>query len=338
MFRMVLSTLRVGLGLAALASVAAVAGPATAQTTVRFAYGGFRDSQAFGTTQWGVASDVFRERVKACSQGRYVVQEFPGAQLGGERELLEGVQIGTIDVMMTTSGPLGNFVRETEILDIPYLFRDAQHAYAVLDGPIGQELLDKLTARGLVGLAWGENGFRHVSNNVRPVRSVADLKGIKVRVAENKTHITAFKALGALPTPMAWPIYTHLQQGAVDGQENPLSIIVAARLHEVQKYVTETAHVYSPVTFIASPVLWPTLPADDKRCFIEAARTGGAAMRERSQELENAARKILRNAGVQVLEQFDRTGLEDRLALAYAVYNEQFGKANIDRIRSFKAQ
>lgn len=111
----------------------------------------------------------------------------------------------------------------------------------------------------------------------------------------------------------------------------------AARLHEVQKYVTETAHVYGPVTFIASPVLWVTLSADDKRCFVEAARTGGAAMREQSGELENAARKILRNSGVQVLEQFDRTGSEDRLASARAAHNEQFGKANIDATRSFKA-
>lgn len=224
---MKLSKLLIGVSFA-LGFVAYV-GTASAQTTMRISISIAQNSHQ------GIAIDTFAKEVERRTGGRYKVQPFYSGALGGERESIEAVQLGTQELTFSSTGPIPNFVPETKILDVPFLFRDKAHARAVLDGPIGQEMLKKFDAKGFKALAWGENGVRHMTNSKREVKAPEDLKGLKMRTMENPVHIAAYKGLGIVTTPMAFPeVFTALQQGTVDGQENPLSVIMSAKFDQVQ--------------------------------------------------------------------------------------------------------
>src|SRR5690606_10489880 len=180
-------------------------------------------------------------------------------------------QLGTIDLAIVSTGATLNFVPKTGVFDIPFLFRDLDHARKVLDGEIGQKMLEEFPKRGLVALAWGEQGFRQMTNNTRPVAQPTDAKGLKVRTMENPIHIAAFRELGVLATPMAWPeVATALQQGTIDGQENPMSVIVSAKLPQLQKYLSLTSHVYGPALVLMSPSVYDGLSDADKATFKKA--------------------------------------------------------------------
>ena len=199
---------------AAAAITTIAASPVRAQETMKM------NISIAQNSHYGVAIDAFAKEIEKRTSGRYIVQNFYSGALGAERESIEGVQLGTLDLTMTSTGPVPNFVPEVAILDIPFLFRDYAHARGTLDGPIGQEMLQKFQSKGLVALAWGENGFRHMTNNKRPVNVPEDLKGLKMRTMENPIHIQAYKQFGILPTPMAFTeVFTALQQGTVDGQD-----------------------------------------------------------------------------------------------------------------------
>ncbi|MCE2985760.1 MAG: TRAP transporter substrate-binding protein [Burkholderiales bacterium] len=289
------------------------------------------------TSAFHVGAVAFGEELARLTQGRYKVDLFPSGSLGGEREMVESVQLGTLDFVVTSTGPVGNFVPEVAITDIPFLFRDYSHARRVLDGAIGQELLDKFPAKGLVGLAWAENGFRHLTNNKRSVTTPKDLDGLKVRTMENAVHITAFRTFGALPTPMAFPeLFTALQQGTVDGQENPIPVITSSKFGQVQRHLTLTGHVYSPALIMTSVQLFNGLSAADKKAFVDAARFGAAAMRKRVSDVEASGVAELRAQGVNVVENVDKAAFQAALAPAYKSYAVRFGQANIDRIANFK--
>jgi tripartite ATP-independent transporter DctP family solute receptor len=306
--------------------------PAAAQTTLKM-----NISLAQNST-YGVAVDTFAREVEKRTQGRYKVQNFYSAALGGERESVEGVQLGTLDLTLTSTGPLPNFVPDVAILDIPFLFRDYAHARAVLDGPIGQDLLKKFPAKNLIALGWGENGFRHMTDSKRPINSPADLKGLKMRTMENPIHIEAYKQFGILPTPMAFTeVFTALQQGTVDGQENPLSVITSAKLYEVQKYLALTGHVYSPAVFLMNKAKWDALSAADKQAFLDATHEAVKANRARVDEDERKAVAELRAKGMVVTDHLDKAKFQAQLAPAYADFAKRFGQANIDRIRNYKA-
>ena len=316
---------------AALAAGLTAGSPAVAQTTLKINIALAQNSH------YGVAIDTFAREVEKRTSGRYKVQTFYSAALGAERESVEGVQLGTLDLTLTSTGPLPNFVPEVAILDIPFLFRDYAHARAVLDGPIGQELLAKFPPKGMVGLAWAENGFRHMTNSKRPVNLPDDLKGLKMRTMENPIHIEAYRQFGILPTPMAFTeVFTALQQGTVDGQENPLSVITAARLDQVQKYLSLTGHVYSPAVFLMNKAQWDKLSEPDKRAFLDAAREGVKANRARVDEDERRAVAELRARGMTVVENVDKDRFQLVLAPVYADLGKRFGQANIDRIRNYK--
>jgi len=163
----------------------------------------------------------FSELVAQRTGGKVKIDVYPSTQLGNERDMVEGLQLGTIDLVVTSTGPVGGFVPKMFVVDLPFLFRDRDHAYKVLDGPIGRDLLSALSAKSIRGLAFWENGFRQITNNLRPIEKPTDLKGVKIRTMENKVHLAAFRAFGASPTPMAWSeVYTALQQRTIDGQEN----------------------------------------------------------------------------------------------------------------------
>lgn len=310
---------------------ASFAVPAAAQTTMRISISTAQNSHQ------GVAIDTFAREVEKRTNGRYKVQPFYNASLGSEREAIEAVQLGTQELTFTSTGPVPNFVPETKILDIPFLFRDKAHARAVLDGSIGQDLLKPFDAKGFKALAWAENGFRHMTNSKRSVTTPDDLKGLKMRTMENPVHVQAYKGFGIVPTPMAFAeVFTALQQGTVDGQENPLSVIISAKFDQVQKHLTLTGHVYSPCIFLMNKGSFDKLSAADKQAFLDAAAEGTKANRARVDEDDAKGVADLRAKGMTVVENVDKARYVATLAPVNVEFEKQFGKANIDKIRNFK--
>lgn len=285
----------------------------------------------------GAAIDTFAKEVEKRTNGRYKIQTFYASSLGAEREATEAVQLGTQELTFTSTGPIPNFVPDVKILDVPFLFRDYAHARGVLDGPIGQDMLKKFDAKGIKALAWGENGFRHMTNSKRAVDEPADLKGLKMRTMENPVHVQAYKGFGIIPTPMAFSeVFTALQQGTVDGQENPLSVITSAKFEQVQKHLSLTGHVYSPGVLLMNKGSFDKLSDADKQAFMEAAKEAVKANRARVDADEKIAVENLRSKGMQVVEKIDKDKFQASLAPVYADFEKQFGKANLDRIRDFK--
>ena len=318
---------RIVLGLSLALGLAATA---AAKTTMRISISTAQNSHQ------GVAIDTFAKEVEKRTGGRYKVHTFYNGALGGERESIEAVQLGTQELTFTSTGPVPNFVPETRILDVPFLFRDKAHARAVLDGPIGQEMLAKFEPKGIKALGWAENGFRHMTNNKRAVNAPDDLKGLKMRTMENPVHIAAYKGFGIVPTPMAFTeVFTALQQGTVDGQENPLSVITAAKFEQVQKHLSLTGHVYSPAVILMSKAAFDKLSAADKKHFIDAAAEGIKANRARVDEDDARGVADLKSTGMQVIE-VDKSKFQAALTPVFAEFAKQFGQANLDKIRNYK--
>ena len=285
----------------------------------------------------GVGIDTLAREVEKRTNGRYKIQTFYSGSLGGERESIEAVQLGTQELTLTSTGPVPNFVPAARILDIPFLFRDKAHARAVLDGPIGQDMLKEFESKGFKALAWAENGVRHMTNSKRPVNAPDDLKGLKMRTMENPVHVAAYKGFGIITTPMAFPeVFTALQQGTVDGQENPLSVIMAAKFEQVQKHLSLTGHVYSPAIFLMNKAAFDKMTPADQQAFLEAAKEATKANRARVDEDDAKGVAELRSKGMQVVENVDKSKFQAALVPVYAEFEKQFGKANIDRIRNFK--
>ena len=319
------------LALAAGAALAASVTPALAQTTMKM------NISISQNSHYGVAIDTFAREIEKRTGGRYKIQNFYSGALGAERESIEALQVGTLDLTMTSTGPVPNFVPEVAILDIPFLFKDYAQARATLDGPIGQEMLGKFQSKGIVALAWGENGFRHMTNNKRAVNSPDDLKGLKMRTMENPVHMQAYKAFGIIPTPMAFTeVFTALQQGTVDGQENPVSVITAAKFEQVQKYMTMTGHVYSPALILMSKAQFDKLSAADKTAFTEAAKEAVKVNRARIDEDERKGIADLRSKGMTIVENVDKSKFQAALGPTFIEFGKKFGQANIDKIRNFK--
>ncbi len=317
--------------LLALGLIGGLSGAAMAQTVLKIGYA------TSATSHYGVGSTAFCEDIEKGTQGRYKCQQFPSSALGGEREMIEAVQLGTLDLVNTSTGPVGNFVPEVKIVDIPFLFRDYNHARRVLDGPIGQDILTKFPAKGLVALSWTENGFRHMTNNKQPIVKPADAAGLKMRTMENKVHMEGYRAFGIQPTPMAFPeVFGALQQGTVDGQENPIPVILASKFSQVQKHLSLTGHVYSPALLITSPRLMNKLSEADKKVFYEAAKKATVAQRKKVNEDEDNGIAQLEKEGMQVVRKVDGQAFRDSLRDAYANYSKEFGADNIRKIQQYK--
>jgi tripartite ATP-independent transporter DctP family solute receptor len=206
-----------------------------------------------------------------------------------------------------------------------------------LDGPIGQELLTKFDSKGFKALAWGENGVRHMTNSKRAVNEPNDLKGLKMRTMENPVHVAAYKSLGIVTTPMAFPeVFTALQQGTVDGQENPLSVIMASNFDQVQKHLTLTGHVYSPVVILMNKAAFDKLSAADKQVFLDSAKEAVKVNRARVDKDDATGVAELRKKGMSIIENVDKSKFLATMGPAMAEFEKQFGKANLDRIRNYK--
>lgn len=289
------------------------------------------------TSPEGMGATAFAEEVKKRSNGLLEIRLHSGGALGGEREMLEGLQIGTVDLAMPATAVVGNFVPEVQILDIPFLFRDIDHAYRVLEGPIGQEMLAKFPARNLIGLALGGNGFRQLTNSKKPVSSPEDLRGLKLRTMENQTHLMVWRQLGALPTPMSLPeVFTALQQGVVDGQENPIGAIINNKFGQVQKHLTITNHAFTSLAVVMSPAAFNGLSAAHKQLFVDGARLAMRVTKDQVAIVEKTGIDTLRGMGMTVVEKVDTERFQELLKPTYAELAKKFGDAAINRIKATK--
>lgn len=245
----------------------------------------------------------FADLVDRKSGGKLKVQVFPGGALGSDQANVSALQGGTLEMASMNSGIFASLVKEFAIYDFPFLFGNPKEADAVVDGPFGQNLHRKLEEKGLVGLAYYELGFRELTNSKRPIRTVEDIAGLKLRVIPNPINVDWVKALGANPTPLPFPeLYAALEQGAVDGQENPVATIKGAKLYEVQKYMTLTNHQYNPQSVVVSKKFWDSLSAGDRKILQEAAAESAVYQRTQAREQLAAGLEDLRKAGMQVVE------------------------------------
>lgn len=281
-------------------------------------------------SHYGDGGQAFADTMAELSGGSITINLRPAGALGGERDVIEGLQIGTVDLAISSTGPIGNFVPAIYALDFPFLFAGYDQAHAVLDGPIGQGLLEEFQDHGLVGLAWGENGFRNVTNNIRPINTPEDLEGLKLRTMENQVHIAAFEAAGANPTPMSWTeVLTSLAQGTIDGQENPIPVLVANNMWEIQEHVTLTQHVYSPAVVVMSGSRWDGLTEEQQGWFVAAGQAAAAATRATVAENEANGVTLLRENGMQVIESVDSAAFAAAVEPAYARFAEEMGVADL---------
>ena len=247
--------------------------------------------------------EKFAEIVTAKSGSKIKVSLFPGGVLGGDAANVSALQGGTLEVVVLNSGILASQVKEFAVFDFPFMFANAREADAVVDGPFGRMMLAKLDDRGIHGLAYWELGFRNITNSRRPIRTVEDIAGLKLRVIPNAINVDWVSALGANPTPMAFPeVYSGLEQKAIDGQENPVTVILANKFYEVQKYLAITNHQYNPQTVIISRKLWDTLSNDEKKILADAALEAGRYQRQVSREQAGRALEDLRKNGMEVTE------------------------------------
>ena len=286
-------------GLAIAATLFFLGSQAGAQTiTIKFSHG--QPPVEEENIHQGVT--VFKKIVEQKTAGRVKVEVYPANQLGKEREQFEGVKLGNIEMCMIAEGPMAGFFPEIMVIGIPYLFSNEAVAWRALDGPFGKALFEEMRKKtGVRALGIGENGFRNFTNRVRPIRTPDDLKGLKIRTMENPAHMAMVRALGASPTPIAWgEVYMALQQGVVDGQENPVSVIEVAKFYEVQKYLTLDGHVYSILPILISEKFYQSLPPDIKKIIADTVKIMTTVARGQNIRHVYNGVKILQDKGMTV--------------------------------------
>ncbi|MEI7612883.1 MAG: TRAP transporter substrate-binding protein [Betaproteobacteria bacterium] len=290
------------------------------------------------THPYAVGALKFGELLKERTQGRLQVTVYSDSQLAkGEREMLEALQQGTIDIYVGSTGPVGNFSPSMLIVDIPFLFRDYHQVDKVLDGPIGKQLLTDVDKAGFKGLAFWENGFRHLTNNKVMAKTPEEAKGLKIRTMENKAHMLAFKTAGLNPTPMAFSeLYSALQQGVIDGQENPVAVFYGSKLYETQKYFSLTGHVYSPALFLFSMRKWERIPKADQDIITKTALEVAQFERKINRDDEEKKLKEMEGKGLVVVRDVNKAAWQKSMQPAFDEFAKQFGKDKIDAILNTK--
>lgn len=267
------------------------------ERTIKFSFTSQKDHpQAIG-------AEKFAELVAQKSGNKLHVKNYGSGALGGDLQNVSAVQGGTLEMTCLNAGILSSHVRELGVLDLPFLFTNEREADAVVDGPVGQQMLAKLADKGMIGLAYWELGFRNLTNSKRPITKVDDIAKLKIRVIQSPIYIDMFNTLGANATPMPFPeVYGALEQNAIDGQENPVTTILASRFNEVQKHLALTRHIYNPMALLISKKFWDTLSPAEKKIISEAAIEAGKYERQVSRQKESEALAELKKSGMQVTE------------------------------------
>ena len=248
-----------------------------------------------------IVAEKFKELMDKRSDGEVTVKIYHSKSIGNETEILQQIQMNTVQMGIVTVGPFDTFDPIVRVVNYPFLFKSNEQADEILDGPLGQEILTSLENSDFKGLCFSENGFRNLTNNKRAVRAPEDVKGLKIRVMSSALHKTIWQTLGANPTPMPWPIYTELEQGVIDGQENPLWVMEVYKFYEIQKYMTLTRHVYSAHIDVASLNWWNTL-APASQTMIREAICEAAKFQRQDNRAKNAARLQMLKAKGMIVE------------------------------------
>lgn len=318
-----------GLGLAvSLAALLGLAAQAQAQTVLKIGWttsDGEKDPYA-------ITAREFAKALEEVAPGQFEARYYPNRQLGDEKEMLEGLSFGTLEVGVITNAVIANVAPAFQLNDMPFLYSSEGQAHAVLDGEVGQALLTTLADKRVVGLGFAEGGFRHMINNVRPVREPADIEGVKYRVMQNPIYIEMFKSLGGNAVPMAWgEVYTAVQQGTIDGLEIPVAVVESNKYPEVTQYLSLTKHTYSALGLLMSARAWDRLTGEQQEAVREAAARAITAQREAA--AANVAELItaVEAQGMVVNEIGEVAAFRERVKPVYEQFREQIGADLLDR-------
>ena len=284
-----------------------------------------------------VSQKEFKKYIETKFPGKYEIQSYANAQLGDDVRATEAVRMGTLEMVVTTTSPVTGLVPEFNVFDLPFIITNEKAADAVFDGPVGAKFSALLEPKGFKNLGYMENGFRQLTNSVREVKSPADLKNLKVRTMQNPIHLAAWRALGANPTPMPFSeIFTALQQKTIDGQENPIPTIYLTKYFEVQKFVSLTGHVYSPLLVLINKKLFESFPAEDQKVFLEARAVMAKFEREMNRKMNSEQVGKLKEAGMTVTELTpeQKKVFQDATKPVYEEWTPKIGKELIAEIQA----
>ncbi len=283
------------------------------------------------TDPYAIAAREFAAALETETPGEFTFSYFPNRQLGDEREMVEGLEFGTLDVAVITNAVIANVAPEFQLNDMPFLYGNEAQAHAVLDGDVGQQMLASLSDNGIVGLAFAEGGFRHMINNERPVSEPADVDGVKYRVMQNPVFIGMFQSLGGNAVPMAWgEVYTAVQQGTVDGLEIPIAVIQNNNFAEVVQYLSLTRHTYSALGVLMSQRTFDRLSPEQQEAVRAAAQAAAIAQRAAVAENTNAIIEALQADGMVINEVADPGAFRSLVAPVYDEFRESIGSDLMD--------
>ncbi|MCB4820661.1 TRAP transporter substrate-binding protein [Roseicella aerolata] len=317
------SLTRRGLGAAAfLAGLAPALLRAQGRTVLRLGWTSGDGAQ----DPYAVGARAFQKALAARVGDRIEVQLYPNRAIGDERPMLDGMRLGTVDMGVITNAVIAQIEPAFQVNDMPFLFSSEAQAHAVLDGPVGAQLRQRLEAKGVIPLGYMEGGFRHMINNVRPVVTPADLRGIKFRVLQSPIYIEMYRSLGGNAVPMAWgETFTAVQQGAIDGLEIPLGIIDQNKYHEVTKYLSLTGHIYSMIGLLIARRSFDRLPADLKAAVTEAGAEATKEQRAANAKAQAVFLDNLKRNGMQVNEVPDKAAFRRGVMPMYESFKGQIG-------------
>lgn len=288
---------------------------------------------------YAITARELKRALQEVAPGEFALSFFPSRQLGDEREMLENISLGVQDAGIITGTAIATMESAFQLNDMPFLYSSSAEAHAVLDGPVGQQLMDTLTKHDIVGLGFAEAGFRHTINNIRPINNPEDFSGVRLRVQPSNLFIDAFQAAGASPTAMAWgEVFTAVQQGAVDGLEIPLNVILGNNYDEVTTYLSLTGHSYNAIGLLVSQRFMDGLSEENRSALREAARIALDRQREANAQNEEAALDALMGRGMQVNEVADHGAFRERMTPVYDAYRDAVGGDILDAALSELAE
>ncbi|MBM4761085.1 DctP family TRAP transporter solute-binding subunit [Bacillus sp. B15-48] len=289
------------------------------------------DGQAYA-----IGFEEYANAVEEATDGKVKFEIFGNGSLGGERELLEGVQLGTLDMSLITTGVVTNFLPEISVIEFPFLFRDLDHIYKTLDGEVGQELLDKLSDVNIKGLAFWENGQRHLANSKRPITTSEDLKGLKMRTIESELLLDTYRALGTDATPMAFPeVYGGLQQGVIDGSDFSTGVYYTTNVYEQSKHFSEVGLYYASATLVINQGLYDSLPEDVQKVMDDLGKEYAQRQRQINQDLTAEYEENLIADGVEIIraEEIDIEAFREAVQSVYDKHADRYGDY-VERIQN----
>lgn len=294
--------------------------------------------QAPAGTAYDQLAVKFKEYVEERTDGRFMIDIYSGGQLGGGRALMESIQVGNLEFAVLTASDMGMFETELEVLDVPYLFNDWDEAFKFLESDVVDDIKELSGNAGLRSLAYMPRGFRHTTNGIRPVTVPSDMNGLKLRVAESSVYVNAYTAFGASPQSMAWgEVFTALQQGTIDGQENTLITIQDYKINEVQTYLSETGHTFAFGVVAVNPAWIDGLPQEDQDIIIQAALDAGVDVGNKQLEDESRISQELKDAGM-IFNEVDKQAFIDLMDPVYDKFFETHDRTYFDAIKEAAAK